>query len=141
MTNPDVRSFRLDAKGLERVLGELEAALMERLWAAGEATIGDIHRDIVKERDLAFNTVMTVMNRLVDKGLLAKRRRGRRHVYRPVKDRQQFLEDVSRQVARGFVQDFGDYAVAQFATALAEEDPEKLDELERLVADWQAKRR
>lgn len=135
--NSEIRNFRLDANGLERILGELEAALMERLWVAGEATIGEIHEGISEERELSFNTVMTVMNRLVEKGLLTKHRSGRRYQYRPVKNKQQFLEDVSRDIATGFVRDFGDFAVAQFATALAEENPDKLAELERFVADWQ----
>jgi predicted transcriptional regulator len=136
-----VRSFRLDARGLERVLGELEAAIMESLWERGRATIREVTEHLSMQRVLTFNTVMTVMNRLVDKGLLVRAKAGRQHVYRPALDRGAFLTEVAHAIARGLVGDMSEYAVPQFAAAVAESDPAKLDELEQLVADWKARKR
>ncbi len=137
----DVQTFRLNASGLRRVLGDLEADVMECLWARGEATVGEIRADLAPERSLAFNTVMTVMNRLVDKQLVRKTKPGRPYRYSPAQDRETFLANVSGAITRGLVQDFGDYALSQFASALAQEDPDKLDELEQLVAEWKARRK
>lgn len=137
---PKLTTYRLHASGLRRVLGDLEADIMERLWARGNATIGEIHHDLERERQIAFNTVMTVMNRLVDKGLLTRSRRGRRYRYAPSQDRDALMASVSRSLAQGLVRDFSEYAVAQFASALAEEDPDKLDDLERLISLWKAER-
>lgn len=137
-----VRNFRLDARGLERVLGDLEAAIMESLWERPvPATIREVTEHLSTQRVLAFNTVMTVMNRLVDKGLLVRTKAGRQHLYRPALDREAFLADVAHEISRGLVGDMSEFAVAQFAAAVAEVDPAKLDELERLVADWKARKR
>jgi len=137
-----VRSFRLDARGLERVLGDLEAAIMESLWERPiPATIREVQEHLSTQRVLAFTTVMTVMNRLVDKGLLVRTKVGRRHRYRPALDREAFLTDVAYEISRALMGDMSEFAVAQFAAAVAEADPAKLDELERLVADWKARKR
>jgi predicted transcriptional regulator len=138
--NAEIQTYRLNHSGLKRVFGELEAAIMERVWEREQTTIGKVHQDLTGEREVAFNTVMTVMNRLVEKGFLYKERRGRSHLYFPVQDRHSFMQEVSKTVAKGLIRDFSDYAVSQFASALAETDPEKLEELEQILAAWKAER-
>ncbi len=85
--------------------------------------------------DHHYKTVMTVLNRLVDKGVLTRQRRSRAFVYVARQSRDVFLSRVSAAVMGGLVRDFGSLAVAQFVEALDELDPEQLDELERLVQE------
>ncbi|QIA27450.1 BlaI/MecI/CopY family transcriptional regulator [Thermaerobacter sp. PB12/4term] len=128
-----IRIFRLGDQGLRRVLGELEATVMEVVWAGpGAVTIREVTERLSSSRQpLAFNTVMTVMNRLVAKGLLRRSGRKGSYTYRPAMDREAFLREVTRRVAAGLVQDFGSLAVSQFVDVLAEEAPDALAELER----------
>jgi predicted transcriptional regulator len=75
---------RRDA-GQRRPPGALEAEIMGILWAAGrplnptevQTELGD---------DLAYNTVLTILTRLLEKGLLAREPSGRGHAYQPVHD-------------------------------------------------------
>lgn len=54
-----------------RVLGELEAQVMHRIWArAGAVTVRDIVDDLQNDRPIAYTTVMTVMDNLRKKGCL-----------------------------------------------------------------------
>lgn len=77
----EVRSFHLNEQGLQRVLGGLEAAVMEVLWKHGPQTIAEVQKALLPQR-LAFNTVMTVLSRLVAKGLVTRcQPGGRRSVY------------------------------------------------------------
>ena len=56
--------------------GELEQQVMVLLWRAGEPlTVADVQELLARERDLAYTTVMTVLDRLAKKGL-ARRERG-----------------------------------------------------------------
>ena len=127
-----IRIFRLGAQGLGRVLGELEATVMDVIWASsGPVTIREVTEQLQSRQPLAFNTVMTVMNRLVAKGLLKRSGRKGSYTYRPTMDRDAFLREVTRRVAAGLVQDFGTLAVSQFVDVLAEEAPDALAELER----------
>ena len=126
-----VRTFRLGRSGLGRVLGELEAAVMEAVWQAGEATVQDVCDHLGPDHN--YKTVMTVMNRLVEKRLLSRRRSSRAFLYSAVESRDAFLDRVSRQVATGLVRDFGSSAIAQFVDAVQELAPEELEALERMV--------
>jgi len=127
----NVRAFRLGGTGLERVLGELEASIMEAVWRAGEASVQEV-RDALGP-DHNYKTVMTVMNRLVEKRLLARHRLSKAFIYSAVEERQSFLDRVSHGVAAGLVRDFGASAIAQFVDAVDELSPEDLALLEQLV--------
>ncbi|MGQ0843396.1 MAG: BlaI/MecI/CopY family transcriptional regulator [Sporichthyaceae bacterium] len=77
-----------------RGFGELEAAVMERLWAADEAlAVRDVHTQLAA-RELAYTTVMTVMDKLHRKGWLARVRDGRAYLYRPVVSRERYTADL-----------------------------------------------
>lgn len=102
----------------EKFLGPLEAAVMERLWKRGTATVREIVDDLGRSRALAYTTVMTIMSRLHEKGLLQRDRAGKTYIYRPAVSREEHRERLSRELVRGLVDEFGDVALAQFAAEL-----------------------
>ena len=126
-----VRTFRLGSTGLERVLGELEASIMEALWRSGDASVQEVCDFLGPEHN--YKTVMTVTNRLVEKRLLTRRRVSKAFLYSPMENREQFLNRVSHGVATGLVRDFGASAIAQFVEAVDELAPEELRTLEELI--------
>ena len=73
-------------------LGELEKAIMDHLWAAGEPqTVRQVHLALSSRRELAYTTVMTVLQRLAKKGLVDQRRSDRAHQYSPVHTRDELV--------------------------------------------------
>jgi predicted transcriptional regulator len=64
------------------VRGDLQAEIMAAVWELGEATVEDVRLAQPRRRQRAYTTLQTVMNRLVDRGLLDRERRGRGYVYR-----------------------------------------------------------
>ena len=128
-----IPAFKLDHTGLARLFGDLEARVMEIIWQLEEATVGDVLARLGGEYH--YNTVMTVMSRLADKGVLTRWREGRAHVYAPVQDRAEFMALVSRDVAEGLLREFGALAIAQFIDAADAVDPELLAELRRRVEE------
>ena len=73
-------------------LGELERAVMDHLWAAGEPlTVRQVHEALSAERDLAYTTVMTVLQRLARKNLVSQIRDDRAHQYAPVHGRDELV--------------------------------------------------
>jgi predicted transcriptional regulator len=71
-----------------RRFGELEAVIMERLWDRGRpALVREILDDLRGDRDLAYTTVMTVMDNLYRKGWLRRERDGRAWRYEPTGSR------------------------------------------------------
>jgi predicted transcriptional regulator len=71
--------------------GQLEAVVMGILWdRGGWSTPGDVHVVVSGERPLAYNTVLTIMMRLFDKGRLERQRDGRAYAYRPLVSREEY---------------------------------------------------
>lgn len=78
--------------------GELEAAVMRQLWAAGEpVTVRQVHTALIERRELAYTTVLTVMDKLYRKGWLRRVRQGRAHVYEAVATREQYGAGLMRE--------------------------------------------
>ncbi len=127
-----VQRFNLGGTGLNRILGELEARIMEAVWTLGTPTGKEICSLLGPGSH--YKTVLTVANRLVNKGLLVREPSPRRAFrYRAVEDRDLFLERISSRVASGLVGEFGRHALAPFVQAAEAVDPAYLDELERLL--------
>lgn len=75
-----------------RPLGELERAVMEQLWNASEPlTVRRVHQALSARRNLAYTTVMTVLRRLADKGLVVQHRDERAHRYAPRQSRDEMV--------------------------------------------------
>lgn len=62
--------------------GDLQAEVMTAVWKLGEASVEDVRAEQPRRRRSAYTTVQTVLNRLVERGLLKRERRGRGFVYR-----------------------------------------------------------
>ena len=71
-----------------RRFGELEAVIMERMWERRRpALVREVLDDLRGDRDLAYTTVMTVMDNLYRKGWLRRERDGRAWRYEPTGSR------------------------------------------------------
>jgi len=57
--------------------------IMQRFWVRGEATVTDVWQDLAAERDIARNTVLTVIDRLSKRGWLSRRSVGNTHLFAP----------------------------------------------------------
>ena len=133
MGRPDLRRLRRPEKGEDKFLGPLEAEVMDRLWKRRSATVRDIVGDLARSRELAYTTVMTIMVRLSEKGLLERTREGKTYLYRPSFTREQHRARLTRDLARGLVAEFGDAALAAFTAELDTVDAPHRAELRRLA--------
>ncbi|MBL8996265.1 MAG: BlaI/MecI/CopY family transcriptional regulator [Gemmatimonadales bacterium] len=127
-------TIRLDADGVAMVLGDLEARVMEVMWDLDDpASARAVHDVVAEEHAVALLTVVTVLNKLVTKRLLSRRKISDLLHYTPTASREEFLATTSRQMVEGIL-DFGPEAVASsFIDVLAAGDPDRLAELSRLV--------
>ncbi len=120
-------------------LGELEAAVMDVIWTRDATTVRDVLGHLRREPAPGYTTVATIMMRLVDKGLLARARTGKTDRYRPVYDRAEFERRTAAGAIDRLIAAYGDVALAQFATALENADPERLERLRARFAASGAK--
>jgi predicted transcriptional regulator len=74
-----------------RALGELENEVMTRLWQWNRlVTVREVLEDLQREREIAYTTVMTVMDKLFQKGWLRREQEGRAYRYAPVSTREAY---------------------------------------------------
>lgn len=118
---------RVTAKRTRVALGELESAIMAIVWKGGKATVREVVDVLAKKRDLAYTTVMTVMTRLCEKGILCREETAAgSFTYMPCLSREEFYAKTSRALFGELLRNFGSVAVAQFVDALEEVDPKQL---------------
>lgn len=81
---PGTRRVTLDVRG------GLQAEVLAAVWKLGRATVEEVRKE-QRERRSAYTTVQTVMNRLVDRGLLERKRTGKAFVYNARLDESEYL--------------------------------------------------
>ncbi|NYF25492.1 BlaI/MecI/CopY family transcriptional regulator [Sporosarcina sp. JAI121] len=130
-----IRKFKINESGLNRFFGPLEAKIMDILWNDVEMTIKDVQQVLDREKTTNFNTVMTVMNRLVEKGILQKRAEGRSSMYKPILTRMEFLNTQSKEMTNELMDEFGNVVVSHMLDALEEVDDDLVAKLEQKIKE------
>jgi predicted transcriptional regulator len=136
MSNDHVPAPAPAAPALENVLGPLGSAVMRVVWEQGEATVGAVTETLnaTSMRPHAYTTVMTVMGRLYERGLLSRSKRGRGFVYSAVGAEDELLSSLSGRAVDQLLARYGTAAMRHFAVRLGEIDPDLRLELVKLAS-------
>jgi predicted transcriptional regulator len=117
-------------------LTEAELRLMDVLWEKGRASVAEVADALPKDLGLAYNTVLTTLRILEDKGYLqhSKAKEGRAFVYRPVVSREQASRNDIRNLLRRF---FGNSVEALVLNLLEDEDlgQDEIKRIQRLLKE------
>jgi len=105
--------------GMKNVsLGPLEQEAMACIWEKKTCTARDIVECLSQDRKIAYNTVQTIMTRLVDKGLLKRKLEGKTHVYKLAVKQKNVLSSLLNQTMGNFTSQFGEEALIAFVDGL-----------------------
>lgn len=120
----------------EQLLGDLEGAIMHVVWQQPEVTVRAVQAALQPTRPLAYTTVLTVMSRLAQKGVLIARKDGKTHHFRPAAPTPDaFVVARAQQAVQELLANYGDVGVAQFLQALEGVDPARLAALRALARE------
>lgn len=125
-----IKRFNKNESGLNRFFGPLESKVMDILWNGDEMSIKEVQQTLDQEKPVNFNTVMTVMNRLVEKNILQKRTAGRSSMFKPIQSRDEFLNMQSKEMTNELMDEFGDVVVSHMLDALEDADEDLVAKLE-----------
>lgn len=119
----------------EDILGPLAAAIVREVVARGEASVADVAEGLrrTQAREHAYTTIMTVMSRLREKGVLVRELRGRQYIYRPSAPEAELVDRLSGIAIDRLVERYGAAALRHFALRLADIDPETRQRLVTLA--------
>ena len=107
---------------------------MRVVWGmSGAAPARAIYEAVARDHAVTIHTVITILNKLVEKGLLRRERRGDLLHFSPRVSEQEFRATAARRVVEGILSFGPDAVTASFVDVLAEADPEQLARLGELV--------
>jgi predicted transcriptional regulator len=116
------RRSRLDVRG------RLQADVMQIVWDRGEATVDDVRAAQPEQARSAYTTVQTVLNRLLDRGLLERERRGKAFVYRARYDESEL---IARSISERLAGASESVRKAALLSLVDDLEPDDVDELAR----------
>jgi predicted transcriptional regulator len=113
-------------------LTEAELRVMNVLWQKGACSVQQVLDGLPQELDLAYNSVLTTVRVLENKGYVAHTKDGRAHIYQPVVAREEASRSAVRQVVSRF---FGNSHRSLLLNLLEEQnlDPEDLNRLRKML--------
>ena len=116
---------------IARYLGELQAEVMGIFWRRDTATVREALDDLTapRRKKLAYTTVLTIVTRLWQRGLLEREPEGRGFRYRAARTRDELLAELSDELIDRLLTDFGDVAVARLGDRLEHLDPARVAKL------------
>jgi BlaI family transcriptional regulator, penicillinase repressor len=79
-------------------ISDAEHTVMEVLWDESPLTAQDVAERIPVEREWSANTVKTLLGRLLAKNVIAHEEDGRRYLYRPLVQREEYVAGESRKL-------------------------------------------
>ena len=79
-------------------LGEAELEMLQHVWHLREATVADVHEQVLEEREVAYTTVMSILKKLADKGYLQYEREGRAYVYSPARRQEEVQGEMLSEI-------------------------------------------
>ncbi|MFC5591647.1 BlaI/MecI/CopY family transcriptional regulator [Sporosarcina soli] len=118
------------------LLGPLERKVMNIIWEGSDLSVQDVVEQLNENQDdqkeYAYTTIMTVMSRLVEKGVLKKEKSGRKYLYQAVFQKDEYIKHKSDQAVKGLLNRFGDVAISRFVDTVGS-DPEQLNKLKQFI--------
>ena len=128
--------FKSSQQILDSRLGALEREVMAVVWKAGEISVREACERL--DASVAYTTVMTTMDRLFKKRLLARRKVGRAFVYSAAATRDEMEGAVASELVQSLLQRQGGETLpllSSLVDAVSDRDRALLDDLERLIRE------
>jgi predicted transcriptional regulator len=117
-------------------LGYLELDVMSVLWTGGQWTVRDVVQKL--ERQLAYTTVMTTLDRLFKKGMLKRTKSDRAFLYFPVMSQDEWERKRAGSLMANLLatsQPSRELLLSSLIDAVGEHDAHLLDKLEEKIRD------
>lgn len=111
------------------VLGDLEVAVMERLWVEAEITAKDLHKHLGADRGISLNTIQSTLERLHRKRLVGRRKHSHAFQYSARLQREELVAAYMQEVLGRFGGEPAS-AIAAFVESADNIDEAMLESLE-----------
>src|SRR3989338_2841247 len=113
-----INRIRLERKGLESLLGPLEAEILKILWTKKDARVREVYNILRQKRKVALTSVAVILDRLHEKKLVKMEvesgKGGTHYIYSTRTSRGDFESSVIENTVNKLIDNFGNVAVNYF---------------------------
>jgi len=125
--------FKPSPRGLPKVVSGAERPILELLWEKGPLTGREIYEHVRHPRTLAYTTVLTLVGRMIKKGIVRRQRVDGLFKYEAALEKAEFEKQVAEAVVKGILEMSPTSAVSTFVDVISEWDEGKLDEVMEII--------
>lgn len=111
------------------IQGDLQARIMRVMWRLERGSVDDVRAALPKKRRGAYTTVQTILNRLVDRGLLRRNKQGKAFVYSPKVSEADYVARSLNRILAGASEQARLAALANLIGGLDESEMEEINSL------------
>ena len=139
-SDPVISVFRPNREGIRKVLGDLEAEVMEYIWEANSnqkitgVTVRDVYEAFRLRRTIAYTTVMSTMARLALKHLLITHKVDTAFIYSPSLSKEAFIDNFVSRILENLLVSFLDTTEAHLQRLTNQTDIRRVSTLKNRVA-------
>ena len=120
----------MDKKPIKPTESELE--ILNILWEKGEATVREVHEELLKHKDAGYTTTLKLMQIMFEKGIVSRDDSSKTHIYVPAISREKTQEHlVGKMINSLFAGSPGQLVMQALGNHQA--SPEELDEIQKLL--------
>jgi len=137
---PEIAVFRPDREGIRKVLGDLEADIMEYIWEQTAKTdkgilVREVYEAFRLRRSIAYTTVMSTMARLARKHLLRVEKIEAAYLYTPILSKDEFIDNFVSRILENLLVSFAHTTETQLERLSAADNSHQLQTLKARVAN------
>jgi predicted transcriptional regulator len=116
-------------------IGSLEADILAIIWERQRATVRDVYEVLREQRQIAYTTVMTVMNNLVKKSLLSQDKSAIAYVYTPAIPGNEVASTILDSVVQRLYRGRSNAAISHLLGLSGELDVTQTEELRKYAQE------
>lgn len=124
--------------GRDPIQGDLQEKIMQVVWRLGHGSVDDVRAALPKKHRGAYTTIQTILNRLVERGLLRRDKQGKAFIYSAMLSEADY---VARSLSRTLSGASDKARLAALANLVGGLDPSEMDEVNNLASEIAEKRR
>ena len=91
---------------------------MDIVWHYRQCSVRDVLKQQNKNRQRAYTTVATILQRLYDKGFVERKEEGLAYIYSPKLSKESYSKKIAQSFIKKFFNSFGDVAIASFVQSI-----------------------
>ena len=114
------------------IQGDLQEQVMRAMWRLERGTVEAVREALPSEHRGAYNTVQTILNRLLQRGLLTRERQGKAFYYAPVVSEADYISGSLSQTLSSASEEARKIALAHLVGTI---DPAEMNEISALGAE------